>query len=258
MLWAIDVGNTQTAIGLHDGQEWVATFRLSTASHETEDELAAKLLALIQLSRFDFSCESLVIASVVPDQDRNWQRLASKWLKIEARFLRSGDDAGISITYDPPHAVGADRIANSLAVLAEFSPPIVVVDFGTATTFDVIDQAGVYVGGAILPGPVLAIESLATRTAKLPRVDLARPDRAIGSTTVQAIRSGVMHGYAGGIDRLCDRIQAELGGPAKLVATGGLADEIVDMCDASFEVRPMLTLEGLRHFALSLPPTRRA
>ncbi|MBV6459687.1 MAG: Type III pantothenate kinase [Fimbriimonadaceae bacterium] len=249
MLWAIDVGNTQTAIGLHDGRNWVTTIRLSTISDETEDELAAKLSSLLRLAGLDLRCDKLVIASVVPDQDRNWQRLAAKWLKVEARFLRSGGDVGIRVTYDPPHAVGADRLANAVASLAEFSPPIVVVDFGTATTFDVIDGEGTYVGGAILSGPVLAIESLATRTAKLPRVDLAKPDRAIGATTVQAIRSGVMYGYAGGIDRICDRIQADLGQGARLVATGGLAQEIIDMCDHTFDVRPMLTLEGLRLFA---------
>jgi len=249
MLWAIDIGNTQTAIGLHDGREWVATHRLATIPHETEDELAAKLFSLMKLSGFELACDRLVIASVVPDQDRDWQRLASKWLRVEPRFLRTGKDVGLRVTYDPPHAVGADRLANALAALAEFVSPIIIVDFGTATTFDVVDVDGTYVGGSILPGPVLAIESLASRTAKLPRVDLAKPDRAIGTTTVQAIRSGVMIGYSGGIDRICDRIRAELSGDATLVATGGLASEIVDMCDHSFAIRPMLTLDGLRLFA---------
>lgn len=249
MLWAIDVGNTQTSIGLHDGEQWVATLRVTTRSSESEDELAAKLSGMATLGGWQMAATSVAIASVVPERDRVWHALCEKWLKVKPRFLRTGDQVGLTVTYDPPHAVGADRLANAVAALQEFTPPILIVDFGTATTFDAIDRAGAYVGGAILPGPMLAMESLATRTSKLPRIELAPPLGAIGTTTIDAIRSGVMHGCGGGIDRLCELMTKELGELAVLLATGGLAPEVLSMCAHRFEYRPLLTLDGIRLFA---------
>src|SRR5579862_5063114 len=165
MLLAIDVGNTHTVFGLWDGQSWAAIWRRATNAAETEDQLAVWLHGVRDLAGLQVSPDAVVIGSVVPQMDANLSLLASRWLGVTPVFLRTGCDVGLKIDYDPPHAVGADRIANALGALARFSPPIVVVDFGTATTFDTIDRDGVYIGGAILPGVLLASQALAEHTA---------------------------------------------------------------------------------------------
>jgi type III pantothenate kinase len=248
MLWAIDVGNTHTVVGVHDGSHWAAVWRLATLSR-TEDETAALLAQLGSMVGISLKGDQVVVASVVPSQDEVWSLLAAKWLDLEAWFLRKGSDVGLEVTYDPPHAVGADRIANALAAIKLFGAPVVVVDFGTATTFDVVDSGGRYVGGAIVPGVATSVEALSRGTSKLPPVSLEAPSHAIGRNTVQAIQSGVMFGYAGAIDSLAAKIQAELGGGAKFVATGGLAGRFHGLCQCLDVVEPLLTLDGLREAA---------
>jgi type III pantothenate kinase len=244
MLWAIDVGNTNTVVGLWDGR-WVAVWRFGTNAGETEDELAVKLKGFADLADLPFKATGVVIASVVPRMDHDLRRLCEKWLRAPVFFLSSGDQVGLPVDYDPPHAVGADRIANALAALALAQPPLVVVDFGTATTFDAVSREGVYVGGAILPGPSVSMEALFSRTAKLPQIPLVAPDRAIGTSTVASIQSGVMLGYAGAIDALAERIAGELGG-ARVLATGGLGGVFVGLCQQIETYEPNLTLDGLR------------
>lgn len=247
MLWAIDIGNTQVNVGVHDGSRWVASWRHDTDSRRTEDEIAGLLMPLAELSGIKFrDCEQAIIASVVPPADTNWQRFCEKYLHRDAQFLRNGSQVGMRVTYDPPHAVGADRIANALGALARFEPPIVVVDFGTATTFDCVDSSGSYAGGAIMPGILVSLDSLVGRTAKLPAVALEAPSQAVGRNTVESLQSGVVLGYAEAIDGLARRIKRELGETTSIVATGGLGRVFVDLCEMIDEHDPVLTLEGMR------------
>lgn len=244
MLWAIDVGNTHTVFGLWDGH-WRAVWRLSTQIERTEDELAGALQSLCGPAGLSLHAEAVVVGSVVPRANFAVRHLAHKWLGCEPRFLSRGDQVGIDVLYDPPHAVGADRIANALAALASDAPPVVVVDFGTATTFDCIDAQGRYVGGAIMPGPLMGIDALAERTAKLPPVELEEPGAAVGRTTVSALQAGVTYGYAGAIDALLERMAGELPG-ATVLATGGLGRAYQRLCRNIERYEPELTLDGLR------------
>jgi type III pantothenate kinase len=245
MLWAIDVGNTNTVIGVWDG-DWKAVWRLATDSQETEDELAVKLKGFADLSGLPFKADAVAVSSVVPRMDHDLERLANKWLHSEVFFLRNGDQVGLPVLYDPPHAVGADRIANAIGALAIAEPPLIVVDFGTATTFDCVSAEGAYVGGAILPGVVVSMEALYSRTAKLPQIPLEAPDRAIGRTTVTSIQSGIMLGYAGAIDALAEQISQELAGAKSVLVTGGLGNAFMSLCKRLDRYEPNLTLDGLR------------
>lgn len=247
MLWAIDIGNTQVNVGVHDGNRWVANWRHETDHQRTEDEIAGLLFPLAQLAGIAFAgCREVVVGSVVPPADVNWQRFATKYLHHEARFLRGGDQVGLKVDYDPARAVGADRIANALGALARFEPPVVIVDFGTATTFDCVDAKGTYTGGAIMPGLLVSLESLVGRTAKLPAVAIQAPERTVGKNTVESLQAGVVLGYAEAIDGLARRIQSELGEPCTVVATGGLGKVFVDLCQEIGGYDPVLTLDGLR------------
>lgn len=246
MLWAIDVGNTHTVVGLHDGTDWRATWRVTTRGTGTEDELAATLRTLCAGAGLPFAADGMVVASVVPSVDESWTRLAREHLAVDPRFLRTGAEVGLAVRYEPPNAVGADRIANALAALQTTPPPFVVVDFGTATTFDVVGPDGAYEGGSILPGPLVSMEALFSRTAKLPQIRLAPPERAIGRTTVEALQSGIVLGYAGAIDALARRIRDELGGSAPILVTGGLGSEFMELCVELDRYEPNLTLDGLR------------
>ncbi len=250
MLWAIDVGNTHTVVGLWDGRQWAAVWRRSTNASDTEDEFAASFGGLCGLTGLPFAAESVVCASVVPDANACWERFAARWLGCQARFLRSGDDVGLRVLYQPPSAVGADRIANALAALAMGKPPIIVVDFGTATTFDVVDADGAYAGGSIMPGVEVSTDALVGRTAKLPRIELVAPAQALGRTTTESLQSGIVLGYAGGIEAVATRLCREIGGGATILATGGLGALFMDLCPSIERYEPNLTLDGLR---LALP-----
>jgi type III pantothenate kinase len=245
MLLAIDVGNTHTVFGVWDGRYWRAIWRRSTNPDETEDQLAVWLNGVQKLSDLAITIDAVAIASVVPQMDSNLDLLATKWLDVEPIFLRGGTAVGLPVDYDPPHAVGADRVANALAALAKYRPPIVVVDFGTATTFDTIDSRGVYVGGAILPGVMIASQALVAHTAKLPQIDLIAPTSAIGKNTVHSLQSGVMLGYAGAVDALASQIDEELGGGSTIISTGGLGLTFVGLCKCISAHDETLTLDGL-------------
>lgn len=243
MLWAIDVGNTQTVVGIWDGS-WVATWRLSTVPSTTEDDFAANLRALCDLAGIKLAGDQCVVASVVPSFDDAIARFSRKWLGVEAKLVKTGQDVGLKVTYDPPHSVGADRLVNAIAALAIAPPPILIVDFGTATTFDAIDSAGVYVGGAIMPGPVVSAEALSLRTAKLPRVQLVPPSHAVGRTTTESLQSGMVLGYADAIEGLVTRMSRELG-KAAVIATGGLGEMFAGLCPSIGSYNSTLTLDGL-------------
>jgi len=250
MLLAIDVGNSHTVFGIHDGSHWLATWRHQTDVETTEDELAAWLLQLLSVCGVSASAISQVAcASVVPGMNQILSLLSEKYFGCDTLFLTGNSDHGVKVDYTPPNAVGADRIANAIAALAHYQAPIIVVDFGTATTFDVIDKDGVYVGGAIMAGPITSMQSLVSRTAKLPSIDLVAPETAIGKHTTHSIQSGVMFGYAGAIDALVGRISNELEGTPKVIATGGLGKVFNGLCESIESYDEMLTLDGVRMFA---------
>lgn len=249
MLLAIDVGNSHTVYGLHDGAKWIDTWRHRTNIESTEDELAAWLKSMFELAGQPFKIDKAVCASVVPGIDRTLKLLTKGYFNTELKFLTGSANHGVAVDYEPKTSVGADRIANAIGALAVQDGPIIVVDFGTATTFDVIDDKNVYVGGAILAGPLSSLNALVKNTAKLPAIDLRAPEKAIGKTTSHSIASGVMFGYAGAINELITRISSELAKKPVVVATGGLGEIFTELCDGIDAYNPMLTLDGLRLFA---------
>ncbi|MES1227806.1 MAG: type III pantothenate kinase [Armatimonadota bacterium] len=246
MFWAVDIGNTQTVVGVWVDGLWKHTWRLATNPETTEDELASMLSGLCNLARVPFQASGLMVASVVPRVDDAWKWLASKHLGVTAGFLRNGQQVGVPVTYDPPHAVGADRIANALAALALVEPPLVIVDFGTATTLDCVDAKGNYVGGAIMPGVMLGLQALNEKTAKLPSIALHAPEKAVGRNTVEAIESGVVLGYAGAVEGLLSRVKAELGPTTRVFSTGGQGKVFASLCPSIEKHEKNLTLDGLR------------
>lgn len=245
MVLAIDVGNTNSVYGLWDGSEWVGVWRRATVAGDTEDQLAVWLKGLFDLKSIPFRVDGIVCASVVPGINAALSMLGERWLGTSVRFLNAGADVGIEVTYKPPNVVGADRIANALGALALVKPPLVVVDFGTATTFDTIDATGAYIGGAILPGILVSSQALAEKTAKLPQIEFKAPKAAIGRTTVESLQSGLMLGYASAIDGLAKRIRLELGGEVTVLSTGGLGKLFVGLCSEIHRYEPNLTLDGL-------------
>jgi type III pantothenate kinase len=245
MLLAIDVGNTNTVVGVWDGSAWLALWRRRTEPEETEDQLAVWLKGLFDLKGLPWKVDSAICASVVPAMDGVLDKLCERYLDVRLRFVRTGAEVGLDVTYRPPTAVGADRIANALGALDKYTPPVIVVDFGTATTFDSIDAAGAYVGGAILPGVNISSQALFDRAAKLPAVEFRAPETALGRDTVHSLQSGIMFGYAGAIDALARRISSELGG-AKVIATGGLGSLFLGLCESIEDLEPTLTMDGLR------------
>jgi len=246
MLWAIDVSNSLTKIGLWDGTDWKCVWRITTRATTTEDELAAELKTLCDLEGVPFAAEAMMVGSVVPMFNESWKRLGRKYFDLEPLFLLTGEQVGMKVRYNPPHAVGADRIANAIAALQIETPPVIVVDFGTATTFDVVGKDGDYLGGAILPGVFVSMQALLSNTAKLPQIELHAPSQAIGTTTTGALQSGIVLGHAAAVDALAKQISAELGGGATVLSTGGLGRTFVELCDSIDRHEPTLTLDGLR------------
>lgn len=246
MLLAIDVGNTNIVCGLWDGDQWVALWRRATRPEDTEDELAAWLKSMFGLAGFPWKVDFAICASVVPSLDSALDQMCLRWLGVSLWMLRSGEQVGLPVDYNPPFAVGADRLANALGALALHSPPIIIVDFGTATTFDTIDKNGHYVGGAILPGVQISSQALFAKAAKLPSVAYKAPTSAIGRDTTQSLQSGIMFGYADAIDGLAKRISDELEGDVTILATGGLGGLFTGLCERISTYEPTLTLDGLR------------
>ena len=244
MLLAIDIGNTQTVFGVRHKGKWLHTWRRTTDARHTEDELAAWLSELFRLADIPCVITDIVCASVVPPANDAITRLGREWFKCEPLFVSNDLDLGVEVRYDPPRAVGADRLANAVGALSRYAPPIVVVDFGTATTFDAISRDGAYLGGAILPGVDVSTQALVGHTAKLPQIEYKAPAHAIGRNTIESLQSGIVLGYAGAIDTLARKISAELGG-AMVIATGGLGGLFFGLCEMIEGYDPDLTLDGL-------------
>jgi type III pantothenate kinase len=242
VLLAVDVGNTQTALGLYAGEELTDHWRLATERSSTADELGVLLGGLLDFDDVDGIC----LSSTVPVLLREWDALAQKWAHAPLLVVGPGVKTGIPIRYDDPREVGPDRIANSVAAKARYGSPVIVVDFGTSTNFDVVSVDGEYVGGVIAPGIEISMDALFARAARLVKVDYAPPPSVIGKTTVAGLQSGLVYGFAGQVDGIVGRIREELGAEARAIATGGLADLVAPHSRTIELVDPFLTLEGLR------------
>ena len=247
MLLAIDVGNINIAFGVFEGEKVRATWNVATDIHKTVDEYAVLLLNL--LSRQNISSSDIdhaIICSVVPPLEPVFDELSKRYFGISPLVVGPGVKTGVRICIDNPRETGADRVANAAAAHRLYGGPAIVIDFGTATTVDAVSQEGEYLGGAIAPGIGIAAEALFERASKLPRIELVAPQQAIGTNTVTAMQSGVIFGYVGLVESLVSRIRQELGGKARVIATGGLADVIAKETKIVDVVNPHLTLEGLR------------
>jgi type III pantothenate kinase len=247
MLLTIDIGNTNITLGLFRGAELVTAWRLATALERMPDEYGLQLLGLFEHAGVDpAALEGSVLASVVPPLTGTWLQACAKYLSRDPLVVDAGVRTGVKIRYEDPKGVGADRVADAAAAQRLYGGPACIVDFGTATTFDAITVDGDYLGGALAPGIGIAAEALFQRTAKLPRVDLARPPAAIGRNTVHALQSGLLFGYVGLVEGMVARFRAELGAEMKVIGTGGLVDVIAAETRVIEIKAPWLTLEGLR------------
>lgn len=247
MILAVDIGNTNVVLGVYRGKQLVTHWRVSTEKHRTSDEYGIIVLDLFRYAGMDHSqIAGVVVSSVVPPLTPIVERMSKKLFGLEALVVDLGVKTGITIGYDNPREVGADRIVNAHAAYTKYGGPVIVVDFGTATTFDAITAEGEYLGGAIAPGLGIAAEALFTHTAKLPKIELARPRCTIGRNTVESMQAGIIYGYAGQVDELVRRIKGELGGNARVVATGGMSSVVTSEIKSIEEIDPWLTLEGLR------------
>jgi type III pantothenate kinase len=242
MLLAADVGNTQTVLGLYDGERLSDHWRLTTEHSTTADELGVLLSGLLDFDAVDGIC----LSSTVPVLVREWELLGSKWADAPLLVLGPGVKTGIPIRYDDPREVGPDRIANAVAGKERYGAPLIVVDFGTSTNFDVVSPEGEYVGGVLAPGIEISMDALFVRAARLVKVDYAAPPSVIGKTTVGGLQSGLVYGFSGQVDGIVGRIREELDAEARVVATGGLADLVAPYSRTIESVDPFLTLDGLR------------
>ena len=247
MLLAIDVGNTNTVLGVFEGPTLRQQWRAETSQSRTYDEwgiLARQLFAAAGLE--PARVESVVISSVVPPLAFALEQMSQRYFGRKPLFVGPGVKTGMPILYDNPREVGADRVVNAVAAYHRWRQGLIVVDFGTATTFDAISPRGEYLGGAIAPGIAISMEALFRHASKLPRVEFARPPHVVGKNTVASMQSGLVYGYVGLVDGICDRMREELGFPLQVVATGGLAPLLAGLSRAIGEVDEHLTLDGLR------------
>lgn len=247
LLVALDVGNTNTVVGFFDGTALAATARLTTVRERTSDEHVLLLRELFaSRGRTLAEVGDVIVSSVVPSQDFPLRQACRDAFGVDPLFVAPGVKTGMRILYDQPAEVGADRIVNAVAAFEEHGGPIVIVDFGTATTFDVVSADGSYLGGAICPGPRISADALFSRAARLARVDFQRPERVIGKTTRESLQSGLYWGVVAATEGLLARIRAEFGADMKVVATGGLAPLFAASCPDLGAVDSDLTLKGLR------------
>ncbi len=247
MLLVIDVGNTNTVLGVFEGKQLRAQWRLTTHRAQTADEYGILIRDLLGVGGLQPNqISGVMIASGVPPLNPWLDEMARKYFNVKPVFLGPGTHTGMAIRYDNPQAVGADRIANGVAAFEKYGGPCVVVDFGTAITFDAVSEKGEYLGGVIAPGLEISAEALFERAARLPRVEIREPERLIGTNTVASMQSGLFYGAVGLVDGILDRLFAELGKKTKVIATGGQAALIAPSSKYKPPVDPWLTLEGLR------------
>jgi type III pantothenate kinase len=247
MLLVIDVGNTNTKLGVYDGARLAASSRLTTRPEQTADEYGVYTQALLRERGVDpGAIRGIALSSTVPRVESILEEMARRWFGLDAVVAEPGVNVPVPIRVDYPREVGPDRVVKVAAAVRLWAPPLIVIDFGTATVFDCVAADGAFIGGAIAPGIAIATEALTSRAARLFRVDLTRPKEAIGRNTVTNIQSGIIYGYAGLVDGLVERLRAELPGGVTVVATGGLVGLMEPVAASIQAVHPHLTLEGLR------------
>ena len=246
MLLVVDVGNTQTHFGTYRDGALVEHWRFTTVRDSTADELGAVLRNLLELRGIGLAdLEASIVSSTVPQLRPEWEAMAARYLDHGMLAVGPGIKTGMALRYDNPREIGPDRLVNAVAAYERVKGACVVVDFGTAVTFDPVSAEGEYLGGIISPGVEISMEALYSRAAKLPRVDLAPPRTLIGKSTIDAIRSGIVYGFAGQVDTILRRMRAEMG-ECETIATGGLSEHIVPFCEEVDTVDDLLTLNGLR------------
>ena len=246
MLLVVDVGNTQTHLGTYDGTRLVEHWRFATVRESTADELGGALRNLLALRGLTFGdIDASIVSATVPQLRPEWVAMAGRYLGHEMLVVGPGLKTGMPIRYDNPREIGPDRLVNAVAGFDRVGGACVIVDFGTAVTHDVVGPRGEYLGGVIFPGVEISLEALSERAAALPKIDLTPPRALIGKSTVDAIRAGVLYGFAGMVDGIIDRLHAELG-EFRTLATGGLAGAVVPFCRTIDEADDQLTLTGLR------------
>ena len=247
MLLTVDIGNTSTFLGVFDGDRIVADWRISTKGSRTLDECGIILTDLFNNSGFNLeSISGVVVSSVVPHLKGAFTGAIKKYMKIDPLFIAPGVKTGMPILSDNPREVGADRIVNGVAAYEKFKREVIVVDFGTATTFDYISAKGEYMGGAIVPGIKVSLEALFHRASKLPRVDVIKPERVVGKDTISSMQSGIFFGYVSLVEGMVAKMKKEVGGNPSIVGTGGLATLISSGTNVIEKVEPHLTLQGLK------------
>jgi type III pantothenate kinase len=247
MLLAIDIGNTNVVLGVFDKDKLVENWRVGTNAQITPDEYAMTFKDLFNFAGIEFKLiTGVIISTVVPPLLPVMTEMSRKYFRIEPMIVTHEIKSGITIRYDNPKEVGADRIVNAAAAYKIYGGPVIIVDFGTATTFCAVTKDGEYLGGAITPGVKISAEALFQRASKLPRVELTKPPKVIGTDTISAMQAGIIYGYAGLVDGIVERMKKELSLQAKVVATGGLAELVSPETKTIQEVKPHLTLEGLR------------
>lgn len=247
MLLAVDVGNTNVTLALFDGDRLAADWRVTSHRERTADEMAVELRQLFELRGYELGVVTgVVISSVVPTLNPALVEASRRYLKCEPVMVGPGVRTSVRVRYENPRDVGADRIANALAAYTKYGGPIVVIDFGTAVTYDAISADGDYLGGAIAPGMLISLDALVTHTAKLSRIDPVAPPSVIGRTTTTSMQAGLVYGYVGLIEGVVARMKRELGERAKVIATGGLAELLAGQTDCIDVVDQRLTLDGLR------------
>ncbi|WP_251554344.1 type III pantothenate kinase [Neobacillus muris] len=247
MIFVIDVGNTNIVLGVYDGDQLKYHWRVETNRHRTEDEFGMNVKALFDYSGLSFSdIKGIIISSVVPPIMFALERMCQKYFHIKPLVVGPGIKTGLNIKYDNPKEVGADRIVNAVAAIQEYGSPLIIVDFGTATTYCYINEERQYMGGAIAPGIGISTEALYSRAAKLPRIEIARPEGVIGKNTVSAMQSGIVYGYVGQVEGIVKRMVGQSKKTPTVIATGGLSKLIAQESTVIDIVDPFLTLKGLR------------
>jgi len=247
MLLAIDIGNTNIVFGVYDEKNIIDYWRINSDPHKTADEYGILFREALKLANAGIKdIDHVMIASVVPPLTTRIRRMTERYFKVHAVMVDEHTKTGIKNCYENPRDVGADRIVNAVAAYTIYGGPVIIVDFGTATTFCAVSRESEYLGGVIAPGIMISLEALFQKTAKLPKVTLELPETVIGRNTIASIQSGIIYGYAGLVDEVVDRIKKEMAGEPYVVATGGLAEMIAPQTRNIKEINPMLTLEGLR------------
>jgi type III pantothenate kinase len=247
VLLVVDVGNTQTHFGTYRDGELVEHWRFTTVRDSTADELGAVLRNLLELRGIGLAdLEASIVSSTVPQLRPEWEAMAARYLDHRMLAVGPGVKTGMALRYDNPREIGPDRLVNAVAAYERVKGACVVVDFGTAVTFDPVSAEGEYLGGIIMPGVEISMEALTNRAAALPKIELGAPRSLIGKSTVDAIRSGVIYGFAGAVDGIMRRLRAEMGAETETIATGGLAEHIVPFTEEIDETDDLLTLTGLR------------